>query len=129
MHHLDWSLESRGIKSMTEIPSCISTSHPTKYYLCSASGFYSPDRLTHPISVPGILQRFIHTALSPKDTVYCHIHDPGFLAYIPTMQSGSLCSHCLQLQRKCVTICEHNLKLSQTFNYKSPFIIITLVKH
>lgn len=74
-----------GIMPMMEIPSCSST-----YHLCSASGFYSPDRLAHPISIPGIPQRLINTAHFPKDTAFSHIHDPGFLAYIPTMH---LCIH------------------------------------
>lgn len=97
----NWSLESTGIRPMMEIPSCSSTSHFTEHHLCSASGFYSPDRLVHPISIPGIPQRLINIAHFPKDTVYSHIHDPGFLAYIPNEQSGSLRSPSLQLQRKC----------------------------
>lgn len=90
-----------GIRPMMEIPSCSSTHHPTQRCHCSTSGFYSPDRLAHRIPIPGIPQRLINTAHFPKDTAYSHIHDPGFLAYIPTVQPGSLHSPSLQLQKKC----------------------------
>lgn len=96
----NWSLESWGIRPMMEIPSCSSLQPLTQHHLCSASGFYSSDRLTQPISFPGIPQWLINTAHFPKDTAYSHIHAAGFLAYIPTMQSGCVRSPSLQLQRK-----------------------------
>lgn len=52
---------------------------PTRHHLCSASGFYSSNRLTNSISIPGIPQQLIIAAHFPKDTVYSCTHDPGFM--------------------------------------------------
>lgn len=73
-----------GVSLMMEIPSCSSPQH----HPGSASGFYSPDQLVQPISIPGTPQRLINTAHFPKDNAFSHIHEHGSLACIPAVQHG-----------------------------------------
>lgn len=93
---LSWSLELTGIREIMELPSCSSNSHPAPPLLC----LRVLPSIDQPISTAGISQQLITTAHFPKDTTHSRIHDPGFLAYIPTVHSGSLHSPSLKLQRK-----------------------------
>lgn len=80
-----------------QIPSCSSNSHLAPPLLRLR---VLPFRIDQPTSIAGISQQLITTAHFPKDTTHSRIHDPGFLAYIPTVHYGSLHSPSFKLQRK-----------------------------
>lgn len=68
---------------------------PTRHHLCSASGFYSSDRLTHSISIPGIPQQLISSSLSQG---HCQFLPPAILdswAHIPAVTPALKTITCL----------------------------------
>lgn len=68
---------------------------PTRHHLCSASGFYSSDRLTHSISIPGIPQQLISSSLSQGHCLFLHPTILDSWPHIPTVTLASKKVMCL----------------------------------